>query len=411
MFSDYRILFLLLIPIILTIIFLSRNNGRWGESRDFNWMEAIGSTLLFFVVTAGMWYWGRDNRISNYPEQIGGVVTAHYSQDGSHEESYECGCYTDSDGNRHCNTCYRTVYHRNFVVENNTGTWWDEWQWSDRVDKSCESCEPYHIPQFFAETWVGKPVSLDHGYTNYIAPISEDLYRNTYAGLKASLPDICPDSPDIRQSSTSVYKALPIGFRQDSPIRSDVYSWNFYPSQSVDYNNVPMYMDTIFGALGPTVQGDVHLYVMNTPNVQYADMCLAKWKMGAKNSIYVFIFGVSDQIIYHPTDVYVAVAIDGAKKNSSLTFSNESERSNYYMKFDIRNHLLDYFKNGGQLDRESILRIVYNDVSTKFVRQEMADFKALKNHVYPTNEWIVFMAMVLAIGDTILHFNLSNNDF
>lgn len=409
MFTDYRILFLMLVPISLTVAFL------FHFRREFHWIEGILSLVIFVAVTAGMWHWGRDMRINDFHEQIGGFVTEHYTQDGDHEESYQCNCRTDSEGDTSCDTCWRTVYHRDFTVNNSTGTWWDGWHWGERVDKPCENCEPYRVPQYYLETYVGKPVSLDHSYPNYIGAMNESVYRNTYNGLAQSLPDICPDTPDIRVNSTSVYRIIPVGFPPDSHLRGQIYGWNF-SGTPVDLGNlnlksIPMYGDAVFGYLGSEVQADIHLYVFNSTNMNYAQMCLAKWKNAAKNSINVFIFGNSDGVLYSATDVFVGLGVDGTKKNSELQFTNESERSNYYMKFDIRKQLLDYFQNGGTLDREQVLRIIVDNVYNKFVRQEMAEFKALKDHVHPTSGFIIFMAIVLTIADAVLHLYFIQNDF
>jgi hypothetical protein len=423
MLTDYRILFLFLIPIILNAIFLlrARNGRQWrwgrdsGESRDFRWWEAGISFVIFLVVMLGAWHYGRDQRISNFHEQIGGYITNKYFVDGEHEESYQT-C-TGSGDDRTCTTHYYTQYHREFIVENNTGDWWDGWRWSEIVDTACEGCAPDNVPQYYAEAYIGKPVSLDNQYANYIAAMNEDIYRNTYKGLAAGLPDICGDASDYRASATGVYKAIPLGFNNDSRIRAEVYAWNFVPDPAlVNYQTatIPLYMDTIFAYLGTTVQGDVHLYVVNSTNTSYADMCLAKWKNGAKNSVYVFLFGQSDaaQTSYYISDVYVGYGVDGTKRtNSGLQYENEQERSNAYLKFDLRNQLLDYVQKGGTLDREQILRIVFDNVSTKFVRQEMADFKDLKNYVHPTNGWIVLMTIVLLILDTVVHFMFANNDY
>lgn len=409
MLNDYRILLLLLIPIISTVLSL------YYFRREFNLLEGIASLILFTVLLIPMWYWGRDTRINAFNEQIGGFVNSHYTEDGDHEESYRCNCRTDSDGNTSCDTCWRTVYHRDFIVTNTTGDWWEGSRWSDRVDKPCRDCEPYHIPEYFLETYIGKPVSLDHGYPNYIGAMNESLYRNTYQGVASFLPDICPESPDIRVSNTSVYRIIPVGFPPESPLRSVIYSWNFVGTpvdlNTLNESSVPLYGDSMFGFLGSEVQGDIHLYIFNSPSMNYAEMCLAKWKNGAKNSINVFIFGDSDGVGYSVRDVYVGLGVDGARKNSELQFTNDSERSNYYMKFDIRNQLLDYFQNGGTLDREKVLRIIFDNVYQKFVRQEMSEFQSLKNYVYPTSGFMIFIAVVMIILEVGMKFYFISNEF
>lgn len=426
MLTDYRIILLFLIPIITNGYFLYRNysyTGRWAYNRDaddFNWMEAIFSVALFVAVLSGMWYLGRSLRVSDYREQIGGFITAHYSIDGEHEESDET-CVGEGE-DEICTTHYYTVYHREFIVETNIGSWFSKSKWSDIVDKPSENAEPYSIPAFYQYTYVGMPVSFENTYPNYIAAMNESIFENTYEGFASVMPDICSETPDIRRDATSVYRILPLGFTDVSPVRGEVYSWNFYTGSPSWFNpavdvttlplsSVPTYADTLFGYLGDKVQADIHVYVVNSPNTNYADMCLAKWKNGAKNSIYVFIFGLSDNITYQPVDVRVAVAVDGMSRNSEVQFANDAERSNYYMKLDIRNQLLNYFDAGGTLDRQTILSIVATNVDTTFVRQEMATFKEYIKYVFPTFGWMIFTVIVLLILDVALHLWLAENDF
>lgn len=420
-FTDWRIILLFIITMATNAYFLYRSHkhtGRWTyhDSTNFNWMEAIFSFVLFSIVTTGLWYWGRNIRVTSYIEQIGGFITAHYAVDGEHSEERCSGSGEDE-------VCWNvTVYHREFIVETNIGQWFDGWRWSEIVDKSSEDGEPYRIPDFYLNTFVGKPVSFDNSYPNYIAAMNHSIYRNTYNGYSAIMPDICPPTPDIRRDQSSVYRILPLGFAETSPVRADVYSWNFYTGdaswfpQNTDISLqplsiVPVYGDTLFGYLGGKVQADTHIYVINSANTGYSDMCLAKWKNGAKNSVYVFIFGTENNGVYQPTDVRVNVAVDGTNKNSELEFANDAERSNYYMKLDIRNQLLTYFENGGILDRNNVLTIISTNVDNTFVRQEMATFKGLIRYVFPTTGWIIFMAVILIVADVILHLNLANNDF
>lgn len=421
-FSDYRVLLLFIIPVALNIVFLlrrSEQSRQWrseGESLDFHPVEAFVSLFIYGALTLGMWHWGVSQRINHFDEQIGGYVTAVWSEDGSHTETYDCNCSTDADGNRSCNTCSRTIEHRDFHVTYDIGDWYNGSNWYERVNKPCGTCEPYSIPQRYLDSYVGKPVSLPNSYPNYIAAMNDNVYLRTYEGLATVLPDICPEAPDIRSNEHSVYKAFPVGFDKVAPLRAQVYDWNFYPGRDAPYmtsrtfENVPLYMDTMFGFLGKEVQADVHLYVFNSTNAEYAQMCLAKWKNGAKNSVYVFLFGSSDGTYYQASDVYVGVAVDGTSKNSELAFTNDAERSNYYMKYDMRNELLTYFQSGGTLDRHNVLSIVFRNVYQKFVRQEMAEFKDLRNHILPANGWFIVMAIVLLVVDVVAHFLFANND-
>lgn len=421
MFSDYRVLFLLFIPIVLNVVFIfMRRNDREkyyynnSDFSDFNLVEALLSFAIFFTVTTGMWYLGRDLRIQNFTEQIGGFITAVYSEDGDHQESYSCNCTTDSEGNSKCDTCYRTVYHRDFYVETNIGDWFSGSKWHDRVDKPTQNSEPYLIPSYYSQSFVGKAVSLDNHYPNYIAAMNENEYKNTYKALSGGLKDVCPESSDKRITEQSVQKIFTLGFDELSPIRQNVNSWNFANApadlSNLSFENIPMYADTQFGYLGGAVQADTHIYVVNSTEALYANMCMAKWKNGAKNSIYVFIFGQSDGIQYKATDVYVGLGVDGVNENTGIELENESSRSNEYMKFDIRNQLMTYFNNGGQLEREKVLSIVFSNVNKNFVRQEMAQFKEMIHRVYPTSGFMTLTFVLLLVLDVVVHLYFSNNN-
>lgn len=415
--TDYRVLFLVIIPIATNAYFLFTARVKRGYYRtdftDFNWLEAVLSISLFLLITMGGWNIGRDQRIGNFSEQLGGYITSVYTQDGSHEVSEE-HC-SGSGADEVCYTTYSTVYHREFYVKNNIGDWWRGSTWKDVVDKPCEFCEPYSVPDFYSTAHVGKPVSYDNSYPNYLSAMNEKWFDTTYKGFLTYLPDICPETPDFRVGHHSVAKAIPVGFSETSVTRNNVFSWNFYTDvptydpNNISYGALPLYMDTMFGYLGGEVQADTHIYVVNSTITSYADMCLAKWKNGAKNSVFVFVFGEEIDGEFSVSDVYVGVGVDGADRNSGLEVTNESERSNYYVKYDIRKDLMEHFNKGGTLNRESVISIVSDNVLNKFTRQEMSKFEGLKKYVFPTSGWMTGMFILLLICDIAMHLWLSNN--
>jgi len=423
--TDYRAALLSLVSIFFSVFFLiiaMKNKGHgwryfYNNFSDYNWIEAVVGFFLSLAILMGCWYFARSLRINDFPEQIGGFITDKYTVDGDHQESYE-EC-TGSGEDRRCTTYYYTVYHRDFVLENSTGDWWSGWQWIERVDKPNEFSEPNYIPQYYLESYVGKPVSLAHGYKNYIAPMNETVYKNTYEGLAVIYEDICPETSDVTVSYDTVLRAFPLGFEEESATGTYVYSWNLYRNDTLfspspldisDPAAIPMYMDTMFGYLGSEVQGDPHVYVVNSTNIVYADMCMAKWKNGAKNSIYVFIFGTETTDSFRVSDVIVTVGVDGTKKNSDLEFENEGERSNYYMKYDIRNDLMTYFNGGGAFEREGVLRIIFDNIREKFMRQEMAANENLKHYVFPTSGQMIVVFIILLIANLAVHGWFANND-
>lgn len=428
MWHDWRYILLFSIPIFVNIVYLAKRNPNlnWrseGKFQDFNFREAFVVLVLFFIISWGLWILGRNARINNFDEQIGGFITSKYYEDGSHEVPHET-C-TGSGNDRSCTTWYETVYHRYFYVLNSTGDWWNGSTWSERVNKPCSVCEPYSIPYYYSIAYIGKPVSLPHSYPNYISAMNEKVYLNTYNGLSSYLKDICPTDFYERTSFDTSKKSFAIGFSENDSIVSEIDSWNFSPVRTGVENytkedrviaDIPLYMDTMFGYLGDEVQGDTYVYVVNSTSVEYGQLCMAKWKNGAKNGIYVFIFGLHEDGIYSPTDVYVAMGVDGTTKNSELKFMNESERSNYYVKYDIRNELLNHFNTSSNgindvatLDREKVLGIIFSNVHNKFVRQEMSNFKNLIVYVYPTDGYMIFMFFCMLFLQGLAISILSNN--
>lgn len=421
-FLDWRFTLFVLLPLFVFAILLIRNytvKHHWRSVfDDLNGTEATIIYAVFFILSLFMWTFGRDLRINNFSEQIGGFVTNIYAVDGQHEESEEV-CSGSGD-DRHCTTHYYTVYHRDYFVENNTGDWWSGSKWSQRVDKSCEACDvpAWQIPAYYQTAYIGKPVSLDHQYPNYIAARYEDNFKAQYNEYASYLTDICPAYNYIKVDSDKTIKAFALGFDADNPINQEVYNWNFAPIQDASQypnatssNQLPLYMDTQFGYIGKNVQADTYIYVLNSTDTQYGNMCMAKWRNGSKNGVYVFIYGSYDGSQYKVFDVSVHLAVDGTKKNTGLVKADDAERNNYKLKQDIRNEILDYVDSGNAtLSKDVILGIVFDKVEHEFVRQEMATYKNEKEYVIPTNGYMVFLYI---FGYIVLGFALfvaSNND-
>lgn len=431
MFTDWRFLFLLGIAIAGNFFFWYRGyvlpkSKRWwysnsNESKDFSFVEGTVTFILFTILCALVWNWGVNNRISNYHEEIGGYITGKWYVDGEHQDSEET-C-TGSGEDRSCTTRYWTVYHTDFLLSNSTGDWWGRGgNWVQRIDKQeilgqIIPVPEDRIPGYWKNSYVGKPISWENSYPNYIAAINEEKYKLLYESYSSVMVDIC-GTQSIRADEDMVYKAIPLGFQAGDLIYKNVMSWNFSPVELNTYDvaniesifDIPMYMDTEFGYLGGKVQGDTYIYVVNSNNLQYADMCISKWRGGSKNGIFVFIFGNSNGTDYNVFDVVIKLGVDGNDENTGIELDNKETRSNEGMKYDIRNELLDYFENNGKLEREYVLPIVLHNVETQFERQEMSNFKKLKEQIVPTNGWMTGMFIVTLLVYFFSSFYLSNNE-
>lgn len=412
-FTDNRFWIMLLLPVLMGLGFALYRwktyqpyrsrfyRGHSSDSEYVNWTEivlAFAGTFLFVLL---MFNWGVSNRISYFPEQVGGFVIEKSYVDGKHEHE---SC--DSNGNN-CST--DTDYHREFYVKFDIGDWYSGNTKSERVHKVGDAnSEPQFVPQWWTDSYIGQGVSLDNFYPNYIAPAYWDEFESTYSMLSSSMIDICPANYTARVAWNRVDKIQNLGFSPDSTLPVFMDTWEVSPvgvdlSLADRIENIPFYSDTAFGYLGGKVQGDVYIYYVNSQNSLYADMCTAKWKNGAKNAIYVFIFGEEVNGTFIGTSVQTRVGIEGNKDNDDFDYgADEIARSNHIMKSEINNTLYEYFALGGNaLDRNKVLGIIYTSVANNFKRQEMATFKSNILLIYPTLGWTIFAWILNIIGNVI----------
>jgi hypothetical protein len=383
------------------------NDRRNRIGLNFHPGEMIVGILVMYGLSALMYSEGiRIRQISGKPEQIGGFITAKYFKDGDHQRSYDCNCSTDKDGVRHCSTCYETVYHRDFFLENSTGDWWSGNKWEERNDKPCKNCEPYNIPDAWEISYVGMPISLDHTYKDYVTAIWSKDFTQVKKAL-ANLPPICPDYPRKRVNE---FKATKIFFSKDFTDlqKMPLWSWNFslqekktpeqIKSMTVDdllNNSDRLYMDEIFAFGGSHYQNDTNLIFMNTENREYADLCMANWNHGAKNALYIFVFGKFADGEFRPSSAKVIVAMPGEEKNKDI--KNSDGKSNAVLTMKLEEDLQKYF-SGGELDRVDFLSIVLKNVDKYWNRSEMANFKSMAKLILPTDKFIVIMVVTLTIA-------------
>lgn len=405
MLSDIRFWLVILIPVTIGVILWLFSENKWRGQKYFNGTELVISSLVAIAIVSTGWYIAK-NMAFYKNEQIGGFIDRKWTEDGDHQES-DTDC-TGTGEDRTCTTTYYTVYHRDFYLSNTTGDWWDGWIWSERVDKSCQVCEPYRIPSYWQNAYIGKPVSLDHQYKDYIGANLRKRYQNEFEAI--NIPDICPDYPYRKIDYDRTDKVLTLDFQ--SP---ELEGWNFAPRNEMSvYDfvqvkagefNLPVYLDTMFGYSGANYQADLMLIFANSTNIQYADKCLAKWERGPKNAIYVFFFG--DLSNGQVSNVIVDFGVEGDHQNKD--YSNEG-KSNFRLKVKLESELREYFRNGGALDRETILLMIGKNIKENFNREEMSNYAELARTVKPSNSAMWFIAILVIVIDIFLKTYFYHND-
>ena len=173
-FLDWRFIAICLYPLFSSVVMMAFFKGEWvgyswnREYRGVTIAEAFGTVVAAVLLSLVIWNTQR-NAMFLKTEQINGVVSGKDTKLSTWRESYSCNCHTDSDGDRHCQTCYRTHYYKHFYLYNTSGDWLDGWVDEYKVEYSGSQPDENNpkdrrVPELWRNAWVGMPVSKDHQY-------------------------------------------------------------------------------------------------------------------------------------------------------------------------------------------------------------------------------------------------------
>lgn len=393
---------IMMIPVMTTVVLFILQIVRhdlFFTSLDVVEAVIIILTAFFFLVPGSNHF--RDIGMTR-TEQIGGVVTEKINYRDSRQESYSCKpCTKNKDGSESCSTCWRTIYFQHYELRNNSGDWWPGYiHFVENVDEPSR-----RVPEQWQNAYVGMSVSLPHSYTNYYAQAmlaQFEAQQQIYARYK----DVCGSAPYEQVSADQSKHLRTLGF--DHP---ELDSWNFAPRESMSMeswnalydgwkkdetaptSDFPLYMDTMFGASGKKIQADIMLEFTNGQPDEIVDACSAFWQRGPKNSIQVFFLGY--------TDANGEYKVDHTTVRLGLDPKDGEGDSNYLMAERLASDLNNYFAEGGTLDREKVLKIVWSNVTrTKqdggFDRTQMAKYKGLLMGIHPP-VWAYWVSAILIL--------------
>lgn len=399
--------------------------SRYHRRSSYNRLTVCeGLTIIVVAMVSNFFIFNAFRDAAMYrTEQIGGVIVqklvvpALNLPPESHYHS-ECVEYNhDKDGNTtSCKTeRHWYTYSRDYFLLNDSAgainpatnapdePWWDGWkQNTGRVELG--SADANFIPPIeFQQAQIGDYVSYDHQYKNYVAAShteENDIIRQTFPNLG------CGNAPYSKISNKQFDGIVTVGFGSDY-----LKSWNITPQEErvrdiTQLNKTfnewkpkehiipsvlpPMYLDAIFGQWGPHIQAFPVLIFINGDD-SMADACLqGYWEGGPKNSVYVFFIGTASNNTF---------VVDHTRVEYGTTAEGQSP--NFNLKFSLETDLNEYFSKGGQMDRVTVLSMIYNKVSPQFNRYEMRNFEGLKQGVHPP-KWAMWMMVVLIIIYTII---------
>ena len=287
-------------------------------------------------------------------ETLNGTVVSKTREEVSCSHSYECNCYESCSGSgssrscsRVCSTCYEHSYDVDWNVNSDIGS-----STIDRVDR-----QGLDQPSRWTRAKVGEPYSDSHRYINYIKAAPDTLFR--HQGLVEKYKDKIPNYPDkifdyyrIDRMIT-VNKSLP-----------DLNEWNRNLS---DINR----------DIGQARQVNMIVVIANNLPIEYFYALEQAW-IGAKKNDVVLVIGTND--------------------NNEITWTETMAwTTNQLFKIKLRDQIMDL----KTIDREKIISILKEEVSSGYIRRPMKDFEYLKASITPSvSEWVVslILGILASIG-------------
>jgi len=285
--------------------------------------------------------------------------------------SYSCNCMTVSCGENCTTTICSTCYEHSYDVE-----WTVYTTNSERIEINTVDRQGVNQPPRWASTQIGEPTSLTYSYTNYVKAAPDTLFR--HQGLVEKFAGQLPDYP------SSIYDY----YRLDRFIQVGITELN-----SVVWNKD---ISEINADLGKKKQVNIIVVLVYNKPEEYFYALEQHWIGGKKN------------------DVIVVMSVD----NPTIKFSNDPLPGDLIIQwanvmawtdrqiFKIK--LRDDLRELHYLDKDSVIKIIKNNVDSLYVRKHMSDFKYLASGVTPTRgQWIIsfIIGLIVCIGLSIFVVN------
>jgi hypothetical protein len=349
---------MLIIPILVSLGFLVFG-GRKFTLKKFALDVAVQALLMCCVA------YGVSCQNTADTEILNGRVTSKTRDEVSCEHSYQCNCYqsctSDGKGGESCTTICQTCYEHSYDVDWDVHTSIGRTIEIDRVDR-----QGLDEPPRWRSVKVGEPISVSHGFTNYVKGSPDTLFR--HQGLAEKFKDKIPGYPgniyDYYRLNRLVSVGLSVG---------DAQQWN--------QDLMEMNAD-----LGAAKQVNAVVVVTKNQPEDYFYALEQEWIGGKKN------------------DVVLVIDVDDAGK---IDWTNVMAWTDNKI-FQVA--LNDSVRQVGSLNREAIMATLRENISKNFIRKPMKDFEYLSGLIKPTTgQWIFAMVFGLALS-LGLGFYLENND-
>lgn len=340
------LLFLLFFPVIIGLVgfLVFGNKITWQE---FFIQEVAVILVVFSIYAVSSWGRTRDTEVWN------GVITSKERDTEQCSESYSCNCHEVCDGDschRQCQTCYRHWTITNWsAYTSNQETAYDE--------GSCYDDAPFE-PKRYTEIVVGEPTAIEHAYTNYIKGSSGTILRRT----DVTKEFVIPDYPSV-YDHYRIRRLLAVG----------------YTGAEFLFKTENEKLDKLNAELGAKKQVNITILVVNESDQLYVEKLRQEWLGGKKND-FIVVIGAPE----YPKIAWADV----------VSWSDSEDAKSF-----TKNRIVAL----GTFDLDKVLTIISEEVSEKYTRKSMDDFKYLKATIEPSpivKAFIMVFSIVLSVGLT-----------
>lgn len=350
---------LLIIPVLWPFI----AKAIWKH--EITWIELL-SNVLIVVLFVSLAYAGGSHLKTWDTQVLNGSVKSKSSDKVSCSHSYPCRCRTESSGfgkNRTshmvCDTCYSHPYDVDWTLH------------SDLGDISIDRIDSQGVlrPPRYESASIGDPVAKSSSFTNYVKGAPDSLFNSF-----------------IEKQALSKYINKVPGY----PLR--VYDYHYLDRVLTVGVNVPdirewnLGLANILRDLGPQKHANVIVVFTNETSPSFASAVKAGWLGGKFNDV-VVVLGTPS----YPAIEWVQV----------FSWSDAD-----LFKVELRDLIYDM----KVIDKDAILKVIHDEVKTKFVKKHAEDFAYLEDEISPPDWLIVVLSILGAIGSIILSRFFATND-
>ena len=340
---------LLLVPVFIGLA------ARWLGKGAMTWRELLFHEIIVIALISGGYFYALELSVTD-TEIWSGVVASKNRVRTNCCHSYKCNCRESCSGSgkdRRCKDICDTCHRHSEDIR------WEARSSNDELvyQNGCNG-PGTDTPVRWSEIRIGEPTAHEHEFTNYIKGNPAPLGLLT--GAAAHYPGLIPEYPRV-QDHYRADRVLAVGL---APL---------------DLKPLNAELARINGGLGAARQVNIILILVGSGDRKWIEGLREAWLGGKKNDL---------------------IAVVGFESYPRIAWT---EVISWTRNEDIRPKIRNRLRALENWDGTSALRIIQEEVETRFERRPMAEFEYLKDTLEPPT-WLI--ALLFGLG-TLTSLGLS----